>query len=73
MILTDGVHLVSDESVTELHRYADRVMGFKRHWFRVGRGHPHYDLTTETAVAHALRFGATRVSKRQLVKWMARR
>lgn len=45
MILTDGIHLVSDTSLQELHEFA-RKIGLKRHWFQRGksRRHPHYDL-----------------------------
>lgn len=42
-IYTDGVHVVSDVSLDELHRYAERVLNLGRHWFHKGRW-PHYDL-----------------------------
>lgn len=42
MIHSDGVHVVSDTSLEELHEWAKRY-GLKRHWFHRGRW-PHYDL-----------------------------
>jgi len=72
VILTDGVHLVSDTSLEELHSFAQN-MGLKRHWFQVHRSHPHYDLTTTRASERALMYGATKVTGRELVKRMVRR
>lgn len=44
MIYSDGIHVISDVSLTELHRWAEDV-GISRIWFHRGRGrHPHYDL-----------------------------
>ncbi len=72
MILTDGVHLVSDVSLDELHSVV-QSMNLKRHWFQVHRQHPHYDLTTTRAFTRALTKGAIQVSGRELVKRMVRR
>lgn len=50
MILTDGLHLVSDSSLDELHEFAASI-GLKRCWYRRG----HYDLfgnKLSVAVAH---------------------
>ncbi|KKN06478.1 hypothetical protein LCGC14_1076950 [marine sediment metagenome] len=71
MILTDGVHLVSDTSLAELHKFA-QSMGLERHWFQVHREHPHYDLTTLDAYRRALRHGAVKVTARELAKCMIR-
>jgi hypothetical protein len=44
MILFDGSHLVSDQSIDELHRFANsRRIGLKREWFQDHR-YPHYDV-----------------------------
>jgi hypothetical protein len=44
MIITDGIHVTSTESLDELHQWA-KDNGIKRHWFHGYRkGHPHYDL-----------------------------
>lgn len=66
MILTDGVHLMSDGSLAELHEFALR-MGMRRGWFQEHPLHPHYDLTTPAALARALRLGAKLVSGKELV------
>jgi len=41
-IYFDGIHLLSDESLNELHAFAQRV-GLKRVWFQAKRI-PHYDV-----------------------------
>lgn len=66
MIITDGVHLVSTESVDELHAFATS-MGLWRSWYQNGR-HPHYDLTTPAAKLRAIDAGAVHVTRRDLVK-----
>lgn len=68
MILTDGVHLISDRSLGELHAFA-RGIGLSRSWFQGGqRRHPHYDLTSKLKVGVALSWGAKRVTSRELIK-----
>ena len=80
MILTDGVHLVSDHSLNELHKFARRI-GLKPEWFQDGlpgvdgpgaEVHPHYDLTTARMAAKAERLGASRVDTRKLLRRMVR-
>lgn len=67
-ILTDGVHMMSDTSVEELHQFA-QGMGLKRKWFQCKNPrHLHYDLTTPNAVARALRRGAKQVTSLELVR-----
>ena len=66
MILTDGIHLISDESLNELHEFA-QSMGLKRCWYRRGR-HPHYDLTTSLKVQAAIAKGAKEVTPKDLVR-----
>ena len=53
MLWTDGVHLVSDANLAELHEFAARI-GLKREWYQKG----HYDMTAPWRVARALRAGA---------------
>lgn len=43
MIYTDGIHLISDVSISELHEFAELV-GIKRGWFDANKKHPHYDI-----------------------------
>jgi len=72
MILVDEVgHLVSDAGTEELHRFA-HLVGLRRHWYRGGRGHPHYDVTTARARRRVIAAGATVVSSRELVRRMVR-
>jgi len=66
MILTDGVHIVSDTSMVELHEFA-RSVGLKRHWFHYGSRHPHYDIFGALAM-RAADLGIEFVTSRQLVK-----
>ena len=66
-ILTDGVHLISDTSLEELHTFAIGKLGFKPHWFQDHPIHPHYDLTTTRAKDKAIRMGAILVSPAKLV------
>lgn len=69
MILTDGVHLVSDKDVPELHMFARRL-GLKLEWFQEGRI-PHYDIFGRVAM-NAAEAGIEFVSTRELVKRAAR-
>ena len=74
MILVDPVrrhpsgewcHMVSDESVKELHEFAVRI-GLKRRWFQsVSR--PHYDLRPSKRRL-AISMGAEEVGMRDLVR-----
>lgn len=70
MILTDGVHLVSDQSLDELHRFAS-LIGLTRRWYQKRR--PHYDVTAKWRQEWAIGMGAIRVSPRELVRRMVRR
>ena len=67
MILTDGIHLISDTSLEELHDFVGR-MGFRRPWYHDHPVHPHYDLITHNTFSCALDLGARFVSSRQLVR-----
>jgi len=67
MLLTDGVHLVSDFCLEELHFFAQQI-GLKREWFQDHPRHPHYDLTSKQ-MKWRVRFmlGVT-VSSKELVR-----
>ena len=68
MIITDGVHLISDKSLGELHAFAFDV-GLKKCWFQGGkRRHPHYDLPKKVRVFVLIDWGARMVTTRELVK-----
>ena len=46
-VYTDGIHMVSDFSIDELHTFAENI-GLKRHWFEGSKKrHPHYDLVNK--------------------------
>lgn len=60
----DWSHLVSDESIEELHAFARRL-GLLRSWFQDKRV-PHYDVTAGKRVL-AVRLGAREVTARELV------
>lgn len=64
MVLTDGVHLVSDGNLVELHDFAKRINLSPRYYQR-----GHYDLLGRKH-ASALQHGAVQVSSRELVRRM---
>lgn len=53
MIYTDGIHIISDTSINELHNFA-KLMKFKKSWFQNNKKHPHYDLTTKKHILEQL-------------------
>lgn len=67
MVITDGVHLISDISLDELHAFA-ASLGFRMEWFQDHPRHPHYDLTTKRAYRRALLHGAKLVSPIEIVQ-----
>lgn len=68
MIYTDGIHMISDQSIEKLHAFA-MSMDLKRCWFHNprGRGHPHYDLVRSGALDAAIEHGAICISSLDLV------
>lgn len=70
-ILTDGTHLVSldDPDHAHLHAFARRL-GLKLVWFQDHPRHPHYDLTTISALARARLLGAEVTTRQELVRLM---
>jgi len=75
MIYTDGVHLVSDKSLAELHEFA-RVLKLKPEWFQNAADqvhhNPHYDLTTARAKRRALVAGAVLTTPREILRALDR-
>ena len=74
MIFTDGIHLISDFSIDELHYFAQAIE-LKSHWFHSHPRHPHYDFTTSKDLTQSSRFllralewGAKMISSRDLVQ-----
>lgn len=43
MMYSDGVHLISDTSVEELHEFCKKI-NIKRCWFHYSSRFPHYDI-----------------------------
>ena len=66
-IITDGVHLTSDESMLELHAFANHRLGLRRSWFQPHPIHPHYDLTTPNALKRAIAAGAVLLTPHEFV------
>jgi hypothetical protein len=76
LIYTDGVHLIDDGNIEELHDFAVNNLGFKREWFQDNSPpqHPHYDLTTARAKKRAIEAGAIYVKDiRQFVEILKQR
>jgi len=67
MIWTDGVHLISDNGLEELHEYAAEA-GIKRCHFHRGRW-PHYDIPKYLRS----QFEAEKIDIRTLIRILRRR
>lgn len=67
MIYTDGVHIISDRSLRELHAFA-RKAGIKRCWYHASRNHPHYDKPKRYPKERLQEHGAVMARTRTLVK-----
>lgn len=67
MIYTDGLHLISDKSLHDLHAFAQKA-GIPEERFRPHRRHPHYRLEQSSEIRAALVGGAEGVSSRGIVK-----
>ena len=67
MIYTDGIHLISDVSLQDMHAFAQKA-GIPEERFRPHRRHPHYRLEQATEIRAALCAGAEGVSSRGIVK-----
>jgi hypothetical protein len=67
MIYTDGIHLITDGELKELHDFAQSI-GIKSCWFHNPRGKnkPHYDLKPHQHKI-AVHFGAIEKTSKELV------
>jgi len=70
-IFTDGVHLVSDTSIEELHEFAQRI-GLKREWFQDRSRYPHYDMTVRWRAKRVEDHGAILVSTKDIIMALRR-
>jgi hypothetical protein len=66
MIYTDGIHLISDTSLQELHSFAQKA-GIPETGFRPHLKHPHYRLEQRSEIRAAVVGGAETVPTRFLV------
>ena len=67
MLYTDGIHLMSDSSIEELHTFANSI-GLHRNYFHERtKGHPHYDLTNQRVKLLA-KYTAKTVTTRELIE-----
>ena len=64
MIFTDGIHLITNNDIDELHAFAEKI-GLKREWFQDKRN-PHYDIMGKM-VKLARKNGAILVDSRTLI------
>lgn len=66
MIFTDGVHLISDTSLEELHAYAASV-GIKRCWYHSSSTWPHYDIPKRRRATFAAENNVPLISPEEIV------
>lgn len=66
MIFSDGIHIVSDDSLQELHDFCHRI-GIKSCWFHKGSKHPHYDIPKKMREHFFEATRLTKVSPREIV------
>jgi hypothetical protein len=59
-------HMIADTK-EELHDFA-KMIGLKREWYQEKGRKSHYDLTTERMRRKAARYGAVRVSPKEIVR-----
>lgn len=69
MIYTDGIHLVTDGELEELHQFAASI-GLKREWFQDHGDHPHYDTIVESKMDLAIKHGAMMVRPTDIIRIM---
>lgn len=63
MILTDGIHLVSDISLKELHAFAARIQLHRAYFHR-----DHYDILWDDVALRIAACGIEVVSAREIVR-----
>jgi len=74
MYYTDGIHLIADTNVKQLHNFCNNVLGISRYYYHnpYGKHKPHYDIIAKRAKARVNSFCALkriqRVSSRRIVE-----
>lgn len=71
MVYTDGIHLITDGELQELHDFAKSIT-LGRHWFDSNPKHPHYDLfkspiPRKLAFNLAIKKGAIQKTSKELI------
>lgn len=67
MIFTDGIHLISDTSLDELHAYAKSV-GIKRCWYHSKSAWPHYDIPKRKREGFAQAHNIPLITSKEIVE-----
>lgn len=69
MILFDGTHLISDNSIEELFEFASKA-GLRQDWFQLGKNkfNPHFDVTSERIRNKVIENRALVVRPRRIVR-----
>ena len=71
MIYTDNVHLISDTSLDELHKFASSV-NIKRCWYHSSSKWKHYDIPKRMRKDFARDHGVRLVTSREIVTILKR-
>lgn len=71
MIYSDGIHIVSDKSLEELHAFA-YIFSIARCWFDPNPKHPHYDIPKRRQKNFFETTDATKVSSKEVVRAVRR-
>lgn len=66
MVYTDGVHLISDTSLEELHEFAASI-GIKRCWYHASSKWKHYDIPKRMREDFHTKFNVPLVSAREII------
>jgi hypothetical protein len=67
MLYSDGVHLISDLGIEDLHE-ACKSMGIKRCWFHASKTFPHYDIPKRRRDGFFVEFQSVRrVTSREII------
>lgn len=67
MLYTDGIHLISDVSLEELHQFAQSI-GIKRHWYHSSSRWKHYDIPKRMRDGFAEKYNVKLVTDREIVE-----
>lgn len=67
MIYTDGIHLISNSSIDELHSFAESI-GIKRCWYHSKSNWLHYDIPKKMRENFSEKFKVNLVDSKQIVE-----